>query len=158
MHSGFLRDLALVANILDRIASELAKEAVEETLVLLVVSTLSRILARFLDLSAKAAEIVDFFELIFSFLTEPANHRIFGLVVLVAQEVKHTISVESMPAWVDVKLPFKHGDVTQVTVLTRADGDVLVPQVSLLCSEGLCTLRVFLDLVAELLDVGLVVL
>jgi hypothetical protein len=62
-----------------------------------------------------------------------------------------------MTAWVHVKLPLKHRDVTQVTVLTRTDGYVLVPQVSLLCSEGLCTLRVFLDLVAELLDVGLVV-
>jgi hypothetical protein len=101
--------LALVASILDRVVSERAKEAIEKALVLLVVSALLfRILGRFLDLSAKAAEIVDFFELIFSFLTEPANHRILGLVVLVAQEVKHTVSVESMAAWENVELPFKH--------------------------------------------------
>lgn len=100
--------MALVASILDRVVSELAKEAIEETLVLLVVSALFCILGRFLDLSAKAAEVVDFFELIFSFLTEPANHRILGLVVLVAQEVKHTVSMESMAAWENVELPFKH--------------------------------------------------
>lgn len=57
-----------------------------------------------------------------------------------------------------VELPFEYRNEAQVTVLSRTDGDVLVPLVSFLSSEPLSAIRMSLDLLPQLFNFGLVVL
>jgi len=63
-----------------------------------------------------------------------------------------------MAAREDVEFPLKHRNEAQVTVLSWADGDVLVPLVSLLSSEPLSAVRMSLDLLSQLFNFGLIVL
>jgi hypothetical protein len=65
--------------------------------------------------------------------------------------------MERMPTREYVELPFEHGNEAQVTHLTGADGDVLVPLTSLFSSEALGVLRVVLNLSSEALDLALVI-
>lgn len=68
--------------------------------------------------------------------------RVFGRIIL--DLLLHTVSMEGMSAWEDIKVPSEDRLVAKVTCLIGLDDHVSMLLFSLLLSEGLSTHRVVL--------------